>query len=343
MKGLKSLKKVGSGTYKLENPVEILGFESMVGKKEKEGPLGKYFLAYSDDEYFGEKTFEKAESYMQKEVLKNVIEKSGFTPEDIEFIFAGDLLNQCISSNYSIRDYGMQFFGLYGACSTMAEGLILSTIAIDGNFIEKAIAITSSHFCTAERQFRFPLEYGSQRPPSAQWTVTGAGGVLLGKNSNKNSNPKIIDICPGSICDMGLTDINNMGAAMAPAAALTLQRYFSDTKTSPDDFDLILSGDLGTIGHSLTTRLLHHEGIILGDNYKDCGMLIFDIQNQDTHSGGSGCGCAASVLTGYVLPEMKKGKFKNVLFMATGALMSPLSTLQDESIPGIAHLVHITA
>lgn len=337
---MNDIKKIGSGTFNLANPVSILNYSTIVGEKEKNGPLGSYFPLYSDDEYFGQDSFEKAETFMQKEVLNHVIQKSGFSANDVDFIFAGDLLNQCIGSNYSVRDIDVQFFGLYGACSTMAEAMILASMVIDGGFANKAVALTSSHFCSAERQFRFPLEYGSQRPPSAQWTVTGAGCVLLGKAANK---PRIVQFCPGTICDMGIKDIGNMGAAMAPSAALTLKMFFTDTKTSPDDYDLILSGDLGSIGHELTIKLLQKEGIKLSENFKDCGMLIFDAERQDVHAGGSGCGCSASVLAGYILPEMENYKFKNILFVATGALMSPTTTLQGETIPGIAHLLHIVA
>lgn len=337
------MKKIGSGTYRLANPVDITVQEAIVGKMEKEGPLGKYFTNYSEDEYFGEETFEKAESRMQKEVLNRVLEQSKASPKPIDFVFAGDLLNQCISSNYSIRDLNVQFFGLYGACSTMAEAITLACMAIDGGFAERSIAMTSSHFCSAERQFRFPLEYGSQRPPAAQWTVTGSGCLLLETGKVGSGCPKVTEICPGAICDMGISDQNNMGAAMAAAAELTIKRFLDDTKSSPEDYDLIVTGDLGHIGHSILVELLAKDNIQAGSNFNDCGKMIFDKNSQDTHSGGSGCGCSATVLAGYILPEMKKGALKNVLFIATGALMSPVSTLQNESIPGIAHLIHITA
>lgn len=335
------MKKIAEGTYRIASPVKFLEYCAVVGQKEKEGPLGKYFTKYSEDEYFGQETFEKAETQMQKEAMDCVIKKSGFTEKDIDFIFAGDLLNQCVSSNYCVRDHSMQFFGIYGACSTMVEAIILSSMAIDGGFAERTLAITSSHFCSAERQFRFPLEYGSQRPPSAQWTVTGAGCVLLGNSTAIEELPYVDKICPGRVVDMGVTDINNMGSAMAGAAADTFKRYFEDTKTKPEDYDLILSGDLGKIGHKLVIKLLGGEGFDMTKNYDDCGKLIFDAEKQDTHAGGSGCGCAASVLTGYLLPEMQKKTFKNVLFMATGALMSPIVNQQSESIPGIAHLINI--
>lgn len=336
-------KKTGSGTFRLETPVDITANEAIVGKKEKEGPLGEYFKYYSEDEYFGEETFEKAESRMQKEVFNRVIEQSQNSQKTIDFVFAGDLLNQCIGSNYSVRDCNVQFFGLYGACSTMAEAMTLASMAIDGGFAQKAIAMTSSHFCSAERQFRFPLEYGSQRPQSAQWTVTGSGCLLLERGMVGSGHPKITEICPGQVCDMGISDQNNMGAAMAAAAELTLKRFLDDTKTSPDDYDLIVTGDLGHTGQEILKELLIQDGITPGANLNDCGKMIFDKNSQDTHAGGSGCGCSASVLAGYILPEMRAMRLRNVLFMATGALMSPVSTLQNESIPGIAHLLHITA
>ncbi|MBO5036449.1 MAG: stage V sporulation protein AD [Clostridia bacterium] len=333
-------KKIGSGTFILSSPVKITQFEAVVGQKEHEGPLGSNFLYWSDDEYFGQKSFEKAETYIQKEAMNHVIEKSGFSAKDIEFIFAGDLLNQCAGSNFCVRDIAVQFFGLYGACSTMAEALILGSMVIDGGFADRTLALTSSHFCSAERQFRFPLEYGAQRPPAAQWTVTGAGCALLEKES---AGPSVVieKVTPGAVCDMAITDLANMGAAMAPAAALTLKRYFDDTKTSPSDYDLIVTGDLGKVGADILRELLLTDGIDLGSVYNDCGLMIYDLETQDVHSGGSGCGCSASVLCGYILPEMLKKTYRNVLFVTTGALMSPTSSLQGESIPGIAHLVNL--
>ena len=333
-------KKIGSGTYIMSSPVKISHFEAVVGQKEHEGPLGKYFRNWSDDEYFGQDSFEKAETYIQKEALNRVIEKSGFSAKDIEFIFAGDLLNQCAGSNFCVRDIAVQFFGLYGACSTMAEAMILGSMVIDGGFADRTLALTSSHFCSAERQFRFPLEYGAQRPPSSQWTVTGAGCTLLERETEKPS-VLIEKVTPGAVCDMSITDSANMGAAMAPAAALTLKRYFDDTQSSPSDYDLIVTGDLGKVGADILRELLLTDSIDLGFAYNDCGLMIYDLETQDVHSGGSGCGCSASVLCGYILPEMLKKTYRNVLFVTTGALMSPTSSLQGESIPGIAHLVNL--
>ncbi len=334
-----SQKKLGSGTYRLETPPVILSSAAMVGKMEKEGPLGQYFNHWQTDEYCGENSFEKAESFLQKEAMKYAFEEAKILEKDLDFVFAGDLLNQCIGSNYSLRDSGVQFFGLYGACSTMVEGLILSAFALDGGFADKCAAVTSSHFCSSERQYRFPLEYGGFRPQSAQWTVTGSGCAVV---ASSGDGIKIQKVCPGAIIDMNITDMANMGAAMAPGAALTLKRFFDDTKTSPSDYDLILSGDLGAIGSQLLRELMKTDGISLGENYQDCGCMIFDPKTQDVHSGGSGCGCIASVLCGYVLPQMVQGRWNRVLAMGTGALMSPTSIMQGESVPGIAHLIELS-
>lgn len=335
------MKKAGKNTYIPSSAVTVGAWQAIVGQKEKEGPLGKYFDLYSNDEYFGQETYEKAEAQMQKEAMNRVFEKANLRDEDVDFIFAGDLLNQCVSSAYGSRDRGAGYFGLYGACSTVIEAAIIAAMTIDGGFAKRAVAITSSHFCTAERQYRYPLNYGSVRPPSAQWTVTGSGCLLLTDEDIPNM-PKISAFCPGTIIDMGISDINNMGAAMAPAAADTLKKYFRDTKTSTDSYDLILTGDLGSIGHELVKTLLERENISLGANYLDCGMMIFDADNQDVHAGGSGCGCCASVLAAYVLPQMQAGLYKNVLVAATGALMSPTTNQQGESIPAISHLIRLT-
>lgn len=335
------MKKTGKSTYIPSSAVTVGAWQAIVGQKEKEGPLGKYFDLYSNDEYFGQETYEKAEAQMQKEAMNRVFEKANLRDEDVDFIFAGDLLNQCVSSAYGSRDRGAGYFGLYGACSTVIEAAIIAAMTIDGSFAKRAVAITSSHFCTAERQYRYPLNYGSVRPPSAQWTVTGSGCLLLTDEDIPNM-PKISAFCPGTIIDMGISDINNMGAAMAPAAADTLKKYFRDTKTSPDSYDLILTGDLGSIEHELVKTLLERENISLGANYLDCGMMIFDADKQDVHAGGSGCGCCASVLAAYVLPQMQAGLYKNVLVAATGALMSPTTNQQGESIPAISHLIRLT-
>lgn len=333
-------KKVGNSTIRFDEPPTISAFSSIVGKKEGEGPLGGRFDYVADDDTFQEKTWEKAESRMQKEAVSRALFKAGLTPKDIDYICAGDLLNQCIGSNFGLRDFNIKFLGLFGACSTMAETLAISSILINGGFADKCISVTSSHFCTAERQFRFPLEYGGQRPPSAQWTVTGCGCAVL---ECEGEGPYIKHITIGRMQDYGIKDSNNMGAAMVPAAVSTMCDYFKDTGTFPENYDLIVTGDLGSIGHELVKDLMGREGFRMTDNYKDCGMLIYDLERQDVHAGGSGCGCSAVVLTGDILPKIKAKILNNVLFIGTGALMSTVSTQQGESIPGIAHLINITS
>ena len=332
-------KRLGKQTVKLSPPVSILSSANVVGKKGGEGPLSQYFDVIMEDSTWGESSWEKTESKMQNEAVSHAIQKANLSPDNIDYILAGDLLNQCISSSFALRDLSIPFFGVYGACSTMAETISLGSMLIDGGFAEKVSAVTSSHFCTAERQYRQPLEYGGQRPPTAQWTVTGSGSVVLSKNGN---GPYVTHITTGKIIDMGIKDANNMGAAMAPAAADTLKAHFSDTTLKPSDYDMILTGDLGTLGKDILIDLMMHEGIDLRDNYDDCGCLIFDAKTQDTHAGGSGCGCGAVTLTGFVLNLMQAKKINNVLFMATGALLSPTSTLQGESIPAVAHAISIS-
>ncbi|MBE7011081.1 MAG: stage V sporulation protein AD [Ruminococcaceae bacterium] len=332
-------KRIGKQTVKLTQPISIISSANIVGKKEGEGPLSQYFDTIMSDATWGESSWEKAESKMQNEALSHAIQKASLTPDDIDYVLAGDLLNQCISSSFALRDLSIPFFGIYGACSTMAETISLGSMLLDGDFAKNICAVTSSHFCTAERQYRQPLEYGGQRTPTAQWTVTGSGSVVLSKNGN---GPYVTHITTGKIIDMGIKDANNMGAAMAPAAADTLKAHFSDTGFEPNDYDLILTGDLGTLGKEILIDLMMHEKIDLRDNYDDCGCLIFDADTQDTHAGGSGCGCGAVTLTGYVLSLMKEQKLNNVLFMATGALLSPTSTMQGESIPSVAHAISIS-
>ncbi len=332
-------KKIGKQTVKLENPVSIIASANIAGKKEGEGPLASYFDVIMEDAEWGEETWEKTESKMQNDTVSRCLGKANLAPSDIDYILAGDLLNQCISSSFGLRDLNIPFFGVYGACSTMAETISLGSMLIDGGYATNVIAVTSSHFCTSERQYRQPLEYGGQRTPTAQWTVTGSGSVILSKNGNE---PYVTHITTGKIVDMGIKDANNMGAAMAPAAAETLKSHFEDTARKPQDYDIILTGDLGRLGKEILIDLMKDYGYDIKDNYDDCGCMIFDPKLQDTHAGGSGCGCGAVTLTGYVLSLMKQGKLKNVLFIATGALLSPTSTLQGESIPSIAHAISIT-
>lgn len=331
--------KLSHNTFRLTSCPSVLSWASVVGKKEGEGPLGSYFDTVYEDTTLGEETWEKAESMLQTESVNAALKKANLTPPQIDLMFAGDLLNQCISSSFGLRDLEIPFIGLYGACSTMAEGLSLASIFADNSLAEYAVAVTSSHFCSAERQFRYPLEYGGVRTPTAQWTVTGSGAVVVGASDKP---PYVKAVTLGKIQDMGIKDINNMGAAMAPAAAYTLKQYLSDTHTKPSDYDLILTGDLGWIGSELLAEILQKESIDISQVQNDCGKLIFDREKQDVHAGGSGCGCGASVLCSYILRRIQEGKLHEVLFMATGALMSTTSMQQGESIPAIAHLVHLS-
>lgn len=333
-------KRLGKQTVAFENKISITGHASIAGRKEGEGPLRKYFDVIMEDAEWGEKTWEKTESKMQKTAVVRAVEKAAVNLGEIGYIFAGDLLNQCISSTFGLRELEIPFLGVYGACSTMAETIGLAAISIDGGFARCAAAVTSSHFCTAERQYRNPLEYGGQRTPTAQWTVTGSGSVIL--ELGKAGMPSVTHFTSGKIVDLGIKDANNMGAAMAPAAADTLKTHFEDTGRKPEDYDLILSGDLGLVGKSIVIDMLADEGYDLSNNYNDCGCMIYDIDRQDMHAGGSGCGCGAVTLCGYAMSQIKCGNLKRVLFMGTGALLSPTSTLQGESIPSVAHAVAIS-
>ncbi|MGI6030231.1 MAG: stage V sporulation protein AD [Eubacteriales bacterium] len=331
-------KRLGKRTVRLAQPPVILGEASIVGKKEGEGPLRDCFDHIEQDTTFGQDTWERAESHMQTLCLRKALEKASLAADRLHCLFAGDLLNQCIGSTYGLREFGVPMAGLFGACSTMAEGLALAAMNLDGGFSDYAAAITSSHFCTAERQFRMPLEYGGQRPPTAQWTVTGSGAMVL---SAQGEGPRITHCTLGRIVDMGVTDANHMGGAMAPAACDTLEAYFQDTGTRPQQYDLIVTGDLGYLGRGVVLDQFQQQGMELAGVYDDCGCMIYDASRQDVNSGGSGCGCSAVVLAGYILPRLRSGEWKDVLFVGTGALMSPTACQQGESIPGIAHLVRI--
>lgn len=328
----------GKYTITLSGRPTVLGYASVVGKKEGEGPLGAGFDAVFTDTRMGEKTWEKAESRLQKESLNRALDKAGFSPSQVDMVFSGDLLNQNIASTFGLREAGVPLLGQFGACSTMAQTLALASILVDSGAADVAAAVTSSHFCTAERQFRYPLEYGSQRTPTSQWTATASGAVIVGLGGGK---VHIAQTCIGRIVDAGITDMNNMGAAMAPAAADTLCRFFEDTKTKPADYDFIATGDLAAEGSAMLKTLMAGEKVPLGDNYIDCGLLLFDRETQDVHAGASGCGCSAAVLCSLILGNLERGVWKNGLFVATGALMSPTSSQQGESIPGIAHLIHL--
>ena len=331
------MKKLGKQTIKFDNPPTILETAAIVGPKESKGPLAQCFDKCLDDEFWGEKTWEKAESKIIKETVNTVITKSGIASNSIDYCFAGDLLNQCISSSFGLRELNIPFFGIFGACSTFVEGMSLGAILLDSG-IDNILCAASSHFCSAEKQFRFPLELGNQRPPSAQWTVTGAGAAIVSKSGN---GPYITHITTGKIVDMGIKDANNMGAAMAPAALSTLITHFQDTGRSPNYYDAIITGDLGHVGKEILTELSMDKGYNIKNNYNDCGVLIFDKASQDTHSGGSGCGCCATVFSGHLFKELKNKKILRLLFIATGALTNSTTSQQGESIPGIAHAVSI--
>ena len=330
--------KIGKRTIGLENRPSIISYGSIVGKKEHEGPIGHEFDQFITDSFFGQKSFEKAESQLQKTAVETALKKANLTADNIDKIFAGDLLNQCIGSSFGLREFGIPFIGLYGACSTMALSTALASIFVDCGAAENAIAVTSSHFCSAERQYRFPLNYGSQRTPTAQWTVTGSGALIISKAEDK---PYIDKITFGEIEDYDITDVNNMGAAMAPSACSTLKNFFKDTNTTPEDYDVIYTGDLGSVGTLLLYELMEREGYDLKCRHADCGLLIYDNEGQDAHAGGSGCGCSASILASFIMHRFESGDFKNILFMSTGALLSPTSSFQGESIPGVSHLINI--
>lgn len=331
--------RVSRCTIKMLNPPSVKAFACVGGEKESEGPMKDYFDYLDPDPYFAQKTFEQGESEMQKKAIEIALTKCNMQSDAIDFMFGGDLLNQCVGTTFGIRDLNIPFLGIYGACSTMAQGLLLSSIMADNDVGKNVIAVTSSHFCTAERQYRFPLDYGGQRTPTSQWTATASGAVIVSSSENA---PFVRAVTIGKIVDMGVTDANNMGAAMAPAAYDTLKTFFGDMKMSPKDFDYIVTGDLGKVGSRTLCELLYREGIDIRNNHKDCGLMLFDFDEQDVHAGASGCGCAASMLCGYFLPKLQNGEIHNILFMATGALMSPTVNQQGESIPGIAHLVWLS-
>lgn len=332
------MQKLGKQTIKFDTPPTITSTACIVGPKESDGPLASYFDKCLDDEFWGEETWEKAESKIIKETVSLAVAKSSIPSQSIDYCFAGDLLNQCISSSFGLRELNIPFFGVFGACSTFVESMSLGSVFIDGCAAENVLCATSSHFCSAEKQFRFPLELGNQRPPTSQWTVTGSGAAVLSKSGN---GPYITHITPGKIVDLGIKDANNMGAAMAPAAVDTLLTHFQDTGRAPSYYDLILTGDLGHIGKEITVDMIKTHGYNIKSNYNDCGVLIFDKATQDTHSGGSGCACCGTVFSGYVFKQLQQKKVQKVLLVATGALTNSTSAQQGETIPGIAHEVSI--
>lgn len=323
----------GKQSIMFEKPPCIVNYASIVGQKEGEGPLGKYFDKIEHDPMVGKDNWEEAESELQKKAASMALQKAGLMPEDIRYLFSGDLLGQIIASSFGMLELQIPMFGLYGACSTAGESLSLAAMTVAAGYAEHCLAVTSSHFASAEKQFRYPLEYASQRPLSTTWTVTGSGAFVVGKTGNV----KITGITTGKMVDYGIKDSMNMGAAMAPAAADTIYQHFQDFERTPEDYDLIVTGDLGVVGRELVLDLLRQKGYELTKQYFDCGIAIFDDSTQDTHSGGSGCGCSAVTLAGYLLPKLERGELKRILFLPTGALLSTVSFNEGQSIPGICH------
>lgn len=330
-------KRLGRYTIQFTNEPIVAGFGSSAGKKESEGPLKQYFDNVFTDTSMGENTWEAAESDYLQSAVKTAMKRANVTDGDLDGIFSGDLLDQCIASTFGLKQIGAQHIGLFGACSTMALSTIMASIAIDSGALNCAVAATSSHFCSAERQFRFPLEYGGKRTPTSQWTVTGSGALVLKNSGQGTANIKYATL--GRMVDYDITDANNMGAAMAPAAADTISRFFSDTGLTAADFDLILTGDLGQVGAELLDKLIAEKGFDIREKHRDCGIMIYNLEDTDIQAGGSGCGCSASVLCSYIMKQFEKSALNRILFCATGALMSPTSSEQGLSIPGIAHAV----
>ncbi len=326
-------------TFNFSN-ASIKSFAAVVGKIEGQGPFGSEFDEIIPDNKGGTDTWEQAEALFQRKSLKCAMDKAKLLPENMDLIFAGDLLNQCTGSSYGLKDYYIPFLGIYGACSTFAQGLLLAACMVNAGYVDNAAAVTSSHFSSAERQFRFPLNYGGVRTPTAQWTATASGAAIV------DSSPKppfIRRATVGKIQDMGISDLNNMGAAMAGAAYDTISRHLRHTATSPESYDAIITGDLGQVGSEMLYELFARDGINLEPIHKDCGLLLYDREKQDVHAGGSGCGCSASMMCGYFLKRVQNGDLKRILYVATGALMSPTIVQQGSAIPGIAHAVEITA
>lgn len=339
------MKRIGERTLVLERSPVILSHAAIGGRKEAAGPLGGEFDQTFDDTRLNTQTWEQAEAGLQKEALGLALERGGLTQEQLHLVLAGDLLNQCIASTFGLVDFKAPFLGQYGACSTMAQTLLTAAVFVESGAADLAAAVTSSHFCSAERQFRLPLEYGGQRAPTAQWTATAAGCVILGKEGGKGQGPETVQVTrvlPGTVVDLGVSDPANMGAAMAPAAAHTISAFLRDTGTTPGDFDGIYTGDLGQVGSELLYELMDDSGTDLRPVHHDCGLLLYDRETQDVHAGGSGCGCSASVLCGHILRRMERGELKRVLFCATGALLSTTSQQQGLAIPGICHAVELS-
>lgn len=362
-------KRVGQRSIQFLKPPHVAASASVVGKKEGEGPLHTYFDKIDETDLFGGQSWEDAESSMQRQAAELAIQKAGYTEEDMHYILAGDLLGQLIASAFGIAQTNIPFLGIYGACSTMGEGLLVSAMLVEAGFAERTVNVTSSHFASAEKEFRFPLGYGNQRPLAATWTVTGSGAVVLvseeeaqkrkqntkqkhkvkeekGDSECQSYNPQeqkrdvlITGATVGKIVDYGVKDKSNMGACMAPAAADTIAAHLRDFKRTPQDYDKIITGDLGAVGSEILLQLLQEEAFDATDVHADCGMLIYDNEWQDTHSGGSGCGCSAATFASYLLNELREGNWSRILFVPTGALLSPVSSNEGMTIPGIAHAV----
>lgn len=333
-----AINRIGKQSFTLPQLPVIHTWASVAGKKESEGPLANCFDITSQDTYFGQKTWEQAEKRMQQLALEKLAEKWGRRKSDFDLVLSGDLLNQCIGSSFSLRNTGIPHLGLYGACSTMAESLLVASMVVGGGFFDHVVAMTSSHFASSERQYRFPLGYGGQRTPTAQWTVTGSGAALVCSSGN---GPRIEGCTIGTVTDLGIKDANNMGAGMAPAAFQTIRAHLEDFGRSPEDFDRIITGDLGQVGKELLLELCTKDGIAVGGRLNDCGTMVFDNTVQDVHAGGSGCGCSAITLCGHLLNQLQEGKLRRILFCGTGALLSPTSTQQGLPIPGVCHAVSI--
>lgn len=328
-------KKVGQQTIAFTNPPVIIAAASIAGPKEGSGPLASFYDKIVGEEYYGENTWEKAERRMLGEVMRKAIQKAGLQPQDMDYMLAGDLLNQIISANFVAKSLGIPFLGLYGACSTMYESMILGAVLVDGGFADHVLVGTGSHYATAERQYRFPIEKGMHRELTAQRTVTGAGAMVI---AAQGQGPRITHATTGKVIDLGEGNPMNMGAAMAPAAADTIRAHLVDTARDPSTYDVIITGDLGTYGKKLAQKLVKQNGIDIEERLTDCGVLVYS-PDQDTHAGGSGCGCSAIVTCGHLVQQLNKKKFKRVLGVGTGALLSPVTTNQGDTIPSIGHAV----
>ncbi|TAH68005.1 MAG: stage V sporulation protein AD [Anaerolineaceae bacterium] len=344
-KAVKDYKSAGKQSIVFKNPPYIIAEASLVGKKEGEGPLGTLFDQIIEDPMIGKDNWESAESELMKLTAQKVLTKAGLRNSDIRYLIGGDLLGQLIATSFGIAELQIPLFGVYGACSTMGEAMTIGAILVEGGFANRVLSITSSHFAGAEKQFRFPLDYGNQRPYSASWTVTGSGAVIIADHSAKKEAGEadivITGVTSGKIVDYGIKDSMNMGAAMAPAAFETIKQNFEDFNIKPDYYDSIITGDLGYVGKNILIELLKEKDYDISDRYMDCGIEIFDQDTQDTHAGGSGCGCSAVTFAAYVIKQLKDGAWKRVLFVPTGALLSQVSFNEGNTVPGIAHAVMV--